>query len=295
MKIIDCYWERRNLGCNAVEVRIETGDSLTDLDFEQLNKYDYVVIKVPVNKVEFNYGLANCGYVMFELQMDMYANMNSFNFEEKNIKRLLPHVDFQEVKTMGELNLLLSKITPNMFTTDRISMDPDFGSEKGCLRYKNWVCDEFDNPASKTINIFYKNQNVGFATFKEDVEYYGLIGGLFADYQNDGIGLLTPCFAPLFLKWNNSTIKKIHNPISSNNKAVWDLYEFFGYIPKNADLVSHVELKTTVMGKLIKEIIIGPKGLLTASEIYTFLISCGIIKSKAECDIIIRKSNSTYR
>ena len=69
----------------------------------------------------------------------------------------------------------------------------------------------------------------------------------------------------------------------------------FGYIPKNADLVSHVELKTTVMGKLIKEIIIGPKCLLTASEIYTFLISCGIIKSKAECDIIIRKSNSTYR
>ena len=69
----------------------------------------------------------------------------------------------------------------------------------------------------------------------------------------------------------------------------------FGYIPKNADLVSHVELKTTVMGKLIKEIIIGPKCLVTESEIYTFLISCGIIKSKPECEIKIRKSESTYR
>lgn len=69
----------------------------------------------------------------------------------------------------------------------------------------------------------------------------------------------------------------------------------FGYIPKNNDLVSHIELKTTVMNKLVKEIIIGPKCLLTESEIQTFLISCGIIKSKAECEFIIKKSESTYR
>ena len=232
MEVFNCFWEKRNLGCSAVEVLVDMKDRFCVNDFISLQNYDYIVVKVPVNKLDFNFGLSNLGYVMFEMQMDMHANMNSFNFQEKNIKRILPNISFEEIKSKDVLDKLLSKITPGMFSTDRISLDPFFGMERGCNRYINWIRDEFVNDNSKTIYIVYKGKNVGFATFKVTQELIkGLIGGLFPDYQNDGIGLLTPCVAPLYAKINKLSINKIINPISSNNKAVWDLYEYFGFKP----------------------------------------------------------------
>ncbi len=73
--------------------------------------------------------------------------------------------------------------------------------------------------------------------FRQDQNIKGLVGGLFSDYQNDGIGLITPCLLILYAKTNNLYIKKVINPISSNNKAVWDLYEYFGFVPKNPHYV----------------------------------------------------------
>lgn len=231
MKIVDCFWEKRNLNCSAAEIVVDSKDSFCIDQFDFIQNYDYIVVKVPVNKIDFNLGLSKLGFVMFEMQVEMYANMTTFNFEEKNIKRLLPNLKLQEITKEEDLNILLTKIRPGMFSTDRISLDPKFGMDIGCERYKNWICDEFLKESSKTVNIIYKNNNVGFATFKETTEIRGLIGGLFSEYQNDGIGLLTTCFAPLYVKLNNLPIKKIFNPISCNNTAVWELYEYFGYTP----------------------------------------------------------------
>ncbi len=237
MKIIDCYWEKRNLGCNSVEISIERNDKFKIEDFHFIKDYNYVVAKVPVNKLDFNFGLSDLGFSIVELQMDMYASLKTFNFEEKNIQRIIPYLSFKEVCTPDGVNSLLSKITPGMFSTDRISLDTKFGYEIGCIRYKNWIRDEFEKGTAKIINLFYKNNHVAFAMFRQDQNIKGLVGGLFSDYQNDGIGLITPCLLILYAKTNNLYIKKVINPISSNNKAVWDLYEYFGFVPKNPHYV----------------------------------------------------------
>lgn len=237
MKIIDCYWEKRNLNCSTVEVVVDNKDIFITDDFSFIKKYDYVVVKVPVNKLDFNFGLSQLGFSLIELQMDMYANLKTFNFEDKIVKRISPGIRFEEIKSEGDLNTLLSKITPGMFSTDRICLDPLFGEVVGCLRYHNWIIDEYNKKSAKIMNLIYNDKTIAFGMFKEEDNIRGLIGGLFSDYQDEGLGWVAPCFFPLYVKSEKLGVKKIINPISSNNKAVWDLYEFFGYVPRNPHYV----------------------------------------------------------
>ena len=169
--------------------------------------------------------------------MTMFTNMKTFNFEERSLKRLLPFARYEEVTKELELDELLSKITPGMFSTDRVSIDPYFGLEIGCTRYKNWIKDVFNNRSAIIENLFYKDVNVGFAMLKEEESLKGLVGGLFSEYQDDGIGMLTPCMVPMYAKMKGITSKKVYAPISSNNKAVWELYEHLGFIPKQPHYV----------------------------------------------------------
>lgn len=68
-----------------------------------------------------------------------------------------------------------------------------------------------------------------------------------------------------------------------------------GFTPKGDDLVSHVEFKMNSMDQIITEIVIGPKCKLTREDVILFLISCGIIKCKENCRIVISRSASSYR
>lgn len=229
MKIVDCFWEKRNLGCNTVEIAIEPHDYYNDEFFLQFSNFDYVVVKVPLNKLDFNYGLSSLSYTMIELQMEMSIKLKDFNSDNKYLQLLSSDLDMQEINSKDDLNDLLCRINPGMFSTDRISLDPHFGPVIGCQRYINWIKDEFEKESASIIKLIYKGQDVGFSMFKTGDVVRGLLGGIYLDQQNIGLGLLTPCHLPLYFKRKNMQVKKIVGNISSNNKPVWDLYEMFGY------------------------------------------------------------------
>ena len=229
MKVVYCFWEKRNLGCNVAEVSVESTDHFDIKDLEDFSCYDYVVVKVPANKMDFNFGLSQLGYSMIELQMEMQVKIKDFNYDHKNLRLISEDVDFQQIKTEDELNDILSKLTTDMFTTDRIHIDPYFGPELSRIRYVNWLKDEFERNSSVILKLFYKGMNVGFSMFRGESNIRGLLGGIYAEYQSLGLGALTTCSLPLYIKKKNLNVKRILGDISSNNIPVWVLYEFFGY------------------------------------------------------------------
>lgn len=238
MKITNCFWEKRNLNSEVVEITVEPHDLFSEFDHQISSNYSYLVVKVPVNMPEFIFGLSALGFTMIELQMDMSVKLKDFDYEEKLLKWVAPHVRFCQVKSYQEMNEMLNMISPGMFSTDRISLDPEYGIEVGCKRYINWISDEFDRDSSKLIWMIYKGTKVGFMMYKDGISSMrGLLGGLFKEFQEMGLGLLTPCSLPLYVKQENLPVKKIMADISSNNAPVWDLYEHFGYKATNPHYV----------------------------------------------------------
>lgn len=229
MIVKDCFWEKRNLGCSTVEVTIDNNDSFSVADFPLFNDYDYIVVKVPVNRFDINLGLSKLGYTLVELQMEMSIKLKDFDYNNKYLKLFSDDADFQEVTTEKDLDDIISNMSPGMFSTDRICVDSRFGLEIGYQRYVNWLKDEFERKTSVILKMLYKGQNIGFSMFKGEDVVRGLLGGIYLDQQNTGLGVLTPCFLPLYIKRNNMQVKKIVGDISSNNKPVWELYELFGY------------------------------------------------------------------
>ena len=238
MKKVDCFWEKRNLGEKVVEFVVEDSDYYDNLIFEdKIEDYDYQVVKVPVNKIDFNLGLSKLGFSLMELQMDMSVNPKHFNYELKQIKWISSFVRLTEVHNQSELDEILERIKPQMFNTDRISLDPYYGMEKGCSRYKHWVQDEFDKQTAGFIKIEYNDIHIGFVMYKIGSEIRGLLGGIYHNYQNMGLGILTPCTLPLFVKMKQLPVNKIVGNISSNNRPVWELYEALGYKVTNPHYV----------------------------------------------------------
>ena len=239
MKIVDCFWEQRNLNSKVAEITIESQDSFCDFESLSLSDNDYVVVKVPVNRPDFLFGLSKLKFVMIELQMDMVLKMNNFNIEDQFLAPILPDIDFLHVDSSKELNELENKIVPGMFSTDRICLDPIYGHKIGCKRYVNWISDEYHRRSSELLWLLYQSNKVGYIMYKDDkgTSMRGLLGGLFKEYQDLGLGALTPCALPLYVKKEKITVKRIKANISSNNQPVWDLYQHFGYKATNPHYV----------------------------------------------------------
>ena len=231
MKIIDCIWEVENLGDRTAEVIVEKGDAFQKESFEEIErKYSYVVVKVPMKQVEYNWGLSHLGYIFSEIQCKLYKKFCDFNFNDKFIKMVYDAIDFKEIHDEQLFNEVIENITPNMFSTDRITLDPYYGPEIGCQRYKNWMRTAFDKKTAKFIASYYKNQLSGFSMYRKDKDIVdGILGGNFQDFQSSALGIITPTRHFLYAQKNNVPFKKYHTSISSNNVPVWQLYNYLNY------------------------------------------------------------------
>lgn len=238
---VDAIWEKENIGSNVIEITIEHDDVMDEIDFENLpSEYDYLVIKVPVNKTDFNWYLGKNGFTMIETQLKLSKDIKDFDFNDRYIRRLLPDVSYKIIEKESEIEEILNRINPNMFITDRISLDPVFGPEVGCKRYKNYIRNSFIQKNLEIIGILFKGQMVGFEmhTIKNGI-CYGKLGGIFNDVRIPGLGFLTAC-APLLFAHERYGATKFVPDISTNNLPVFNLYDYFHF---------HVEGMTYVFVK----------------------------------------------
>ncbi len=231
MKITDCFWEKKNLNCTTVEVILDKGENITldDINYLEAN-FEYIVVKVPVNQLETNILLSNKNFIFIESQLRLLKKTNSFNNNDYLIDLLKSDLEFRVVDSQEDFNKLLTNVSVHMFSTDRICIDPFFGPEIGTKRYVNWMREEFKNKTSIFIVASKQNKDVGFAMargYKNNLD--GLLGGIFLDFQEQGLGLLTPSFLFLAQKILKKEYKNVVTSISSNNVPVVQLYNYLNY------------------------------------------------------------------
>lgn len=242
MIITSCPWEEVNLGVKTIEVKIEEKDSFSEDEFA-ISKKDasYIVIKVPVNKPDFLIGLSKIGFTFIEAQYQVSKKIKEFDFNDRFIKSLLPKISFSRILSETQLEELISNITPNMFCTDRIYIDPFFKKGASCKRYTNWLRNEL---GKDDINISYMNLNgekVGFFMEKYDKNNSeNLLAGIFECAQGFGLGILTPSGSILSHHNDGSNLYKITTAISSNNIPVFNLYQYLNF---NIDKTYYVFVK----------------------------------------------------
>ena len=231
MNIVDCTWEKKNLNRHVAEISVFATDVFDEGVIKDIEKrFDYIVIKLPMNHPDFNFGLSKMGYVFIETQMNISKNYSSFNFDDRFIKRLVPHVSESIVSTESELESLISNISQEMFTTDRIYLDRNFPQGSGCVRYKNWLQSEFYNKTGIIKKMLYKDKEVGFSLSRENNgTITALLGGIFENYQSYGLGMLTSSFHFFSARNRNVPFEKMITSISSNNYPVYELYNYLGF------------------------------------------------------------------
>lgn len=224
MKIVDCKWELANIGRRTVEISIEQTDLFDrHLIEETIKNYEYAVVKVPMAMPTFNFGLSEIGFICIETQMNISCRYDFFNFGQT--ATWADKITFSEVNTNEGLDAVVSNITPGMFSTDRISIDPSFSIETACKRYVNWLKSEFHSGLSKLISLFHENYHIGFMLLRiKGNEAELLLNGLYKPYQRKGLGILTPASPFLYAQKNGRDIILERTSISSNNIPVVKLY-----------------------------------------------------------------------
>lgn len=231
MKVIDCTWELDNIGKRVQEIDIEEQDTFQSSPIPHFDEsFDMVVIKCPINKIEFNIEIAKRGAFLVETQIEISKTYKSFDFEDRFVKSFQRNVEFEDVVDSEGLNSVLEKITPSMFTTDRVSLDPSLGPEHGANRYKSWIKSSLSSGQSSLIKVLYKNTHVGFALYRiNNGVWDAMLGGLYASDIYPGLGLLTPSAPLLYAKQRNLEIVSMTTAISSNNLPVLRLYSYMGF------------------------------------------------------------------
>ncbi|NME82785.1 hypothetical protein [Clostridium sp. SM-530-WT-3G] len=227
MKIIDAFWEKRNIGVDTIEIIIEEKDTIDDIE-ETLRKIDsqYIVVKVPAGKIDAMFLLNKLGYNFIECIIRVTHDLE--NIELKGIpKRLSDNVSYS-LMNEKDYSVLFDEINKGMFTTDRIYLDPSFTIEQASKRYIGWIKDELSKGA-EAFKLVYKEKHVGFFMLKEIEKdtYYPFLAGIYNDYRNTGLGYIFN-YKPLC-----EVVKKggkmVSTYISTNNSNTVRMHSILGF------------------------------------------------------------------
>lgn len=219
MKIIDAFWEKRNLGVDCKEIVISETDAISEVEqvAALVGSVDYLVVKVPVGRFDVNSYLASLGFTFVEASINLRLQMKDAVLSPLQ-QRLNTVIGYEEMNN-ADLDQLFLEIDKGLFATDRILLDPVFSSAQAANRYVNWIKDELSRK-SQAYKIVYKGDSIGFFTFKmlEDGVYYPFLAGMYSKYSNSGLGFAT------LRKPTEEVIRRegkmISTYVSSNNNAV---------------------------------------------------------------------------
>ena len=230
MNIIDCIWEITNIGKKTVEISINRNEFF-DNDFlrEIDSKFEYQVVKVDSGNIEANIQLEKNGFHLIETQIEVEKKLGDFNFNDSLVKYIEPDVSFLDVKSDDVFDAIFERMTPDMFITDRIAVDPYFGLNYSYKRYCSWMRTAFESQSASFFEILYKGEHIGFSMYRvKDKIWHGDLGGLYPGY-GQGLGLLTACGAFLYMRQRGMNITKLVSNISSNNVSVIPTFNYCHY------------------------------------------------------------------
>jgi len=225
MKIIDAAWEKRNLGITCQEVTISKKTNEEEIKSLNTLSAEYQVIKSPVDRPELIFSLQNMGFLFTEI---LFESIHSLQLPELDrvSSRYAAHISCDQVERKN-IKKMIMNISDGMFFTDRVAIDPRFGSECSRRRYVGWINDEV-NTGSKVFELMYKNNGIGFFVLSSDAETCeGKLGGIYEKTKFFGAGLLLNYYQIIVAK--NNGFSKFKTWFSSNNQPIFRINESLGF------------------------------------------------------------------
>lgn len=241
MKIVHAIWERRNLGMDAWEITVEQEDfkSFDDV-IRRLKDFlvagTYIVVKMPVGNYASMCALEALGFKFVETQMQIICDFDRFRMPPL-FARMEDYLTCEELEHADERwDLIISRISEDMFVSDRIFLDPAFPPGTSAIRYKNWLRD-MRGDETKHMMIRHSAKD-GTITSFDVLTYRGanaiaILGGVFPDQQMLGI----PHLLSLFKYLRQRGCSKFITHISSNNLSVMRVYAQMGGVVSDAQYV----------------------------------------------------------
>jgi hypothetical protein len=235
MKIIDAYWEKKNLGIDTKEIIVSSLDTASDLR-ESIGSLSsdakkYVVVKAPVKKLEHIQWLFENGFsfaeTLFELSLQVKDTCSPVELKELNDSLLC-----NQLIKATEIERWEEEIKKGIFTTDRIALHPSFGIHVAAIRYVNWMKDEL-NKNSSLYEVMLDSNRIGFFALKPLLNNQFdsfLIGKYIGAKPGVGIGILSKAIEQV--KQQKGEVIMTH--VSSNNLSSLRMYLRLGFMPVNA-------------------------------------------------------------
>jgi ribosomal protein S18 acetylase RimI-like enzyme len=234
VKLIEALWEKENLGLKVLEIQYEEEDTLDSK--VSYDKYEYILARVPAGKVDIVHKLEKEGFVFLETQLNIIKRVREIENESRFTKRLSKNIEYVKVEDQLVFESVMSKIDDDLFSTDRISLDPMFNKSIANKRYKNWIKTEFKKSSSEIHEIRYNSESIGFSMMRIEGEImHVLLAGLYSDFKGSGLGF-TIINEPLKLA-KEKNLKFVETNISSNNIGVYRLYMSYGFNIKRVNYV----------------------------------------------------------
>lgn len=240
MKTISAFWEKLNLGVEAMEFVIENND--TEVVAHEILKSEaqYNVVKLPAGKPKLTLFLQDNGYRFIECMLNFTHDLSEEKIEAaKSLNSpCITHMPMTESDFCG----LFIELENGLFNTDRIYNDPHFAAGTSAIRYMNWIDDE-RKKGSVVYKLILQEVIIGFFALKkmENNLFDPFLLGLYHDYKGRGLGrslafnAMSECVA--------QRASGISTHISSNNPANIKVYKSLGYDVKHLEyvLIKHNE------------------------------------------------------
>ena len=238
MKIIDAFWEQRNLGISCTEVTADEGDTVAGIveAFSALTA-QYQVIKLPVARYDLMKEVEKAGFSFIEGSMNVIHHLK--NIELTGIqKRLNDSISYKEMDQEDILQLY-TELQKGVFITDRIYLDTFFSKDKAAQRYVYWLGDEVSRGA-QLYKVIYSNYTIGFFIFKETGNggCYPFLAGLYESAKTPGFGSLL--LHKIIEETLQRSLRYISSYISTNNLPVVKVHVAEGFTISN---ISYVYIK----------------------------------------------------
>lgn len=231
MKIIEATWEKRNFGCDTYEITLDRKDLHNfDAVMKELRAQNfvnaYVIIKIPVGDLGAVHALEDDGFRFLETQLYLVDHFSPVKDEAEQQEQVQNVEHVLLPKKRDEWERVILKITPGMFDTDRVSLDPKLGTEISCKRYQNWCRDLFDKPDAQMSVMKVDGQEVSFGVERYDEEKNttdSILGGVFEEFKGCGYGTI-------MMYGHSKDCSKVKTAVSTNNLPVLKAHQHYGRV-----------------------------------------------------------------
>lgn len=242
MQVVQATWEQRNLGKKVVELSIEPGEcddvsATVESAMRAEADCELAVVKLPKGYPAIIHELEERGHRFLETQLSLGLPLGeSSPTLPPAFAVIARRVKHSPVADTEELEQVLARIDPEMFTTDRVALDPLFGRDVAMSRYRNWLRDLHGKENHALLRLHVGDNPVGFLQVAaRERTLHALLGGVYVRFKGMGFGagMLTAA-----LEYGRELgCTRIETKVSSNNPDVLALYLALSFQITNIEYV----------------------------------------------------------